>query len=253
LNSTLSGISYTINASLYGVVFNAGNNTVSSLSVQPISEVIILCPSRILTLKVVDYNLVAIPNARIEMIELTSGLFYSSVTDSSGTVTLEVTFGKYRLQVYADNVLLNETIVEVFSDKQIEIRCSLYNIQVSVAVVDYFEQPIPNANVVLKGIGIGTRSATTQIDGTSTFSNVIGGDLQIITYPPGMESAYEAVNLHIEEPTVIRIKMAKFVLLGPFLIETSVLATFIIILAAIFLFVSIEIYRKKRAKPAGES
>ncbi len=253
LNSTLSGISYTINASLYGVVFNAGNNTISSLSVQPISEVIILCPSRILTIKVVDYNLVAIPNARIEMIELTSGLFYSSVTDSSGTVTLEVTFGKYRLQVYADNVLLNETIVEVFSDKQIEIRCSLYNIQVSVAVVDYFEQPIPNANVVLKGIGIGTRSATTQIDGTSTFSNVIGGDLQIITYPPEMESAYEAVNLHIEEPTVIRIKMAKFVLLGPFLIETSVLATFIIILAAIFLFVSIEIYRKKRAKPAGES
>jgi len=253
LNSTLPGISYTINASIYGVVFNAGNNTVSSLSVQPISEVIILCPSRILTLKVIDYNLVAIPNARIEMIELTSGLFYGNVTDSSGTVTLEVTFGKYRLRVYADNVLLNETIVEVFSDTQIEIRCSLYNIQVSVAVVDYFEQPIPNANVVLKGIGIGTRSATTQIDGTITFSNVIGGDLQIITYPPGMESAYEAVNLHIEEPTVIRIKMAKFVLLGPFLIETSVLATFIIILAAIFLFVSIEIYRKKRAKPAGES
>ena len=253
LNSTLPRISYTINASIYGVVFNAGNNTVSSLSVQPISEVIILCPSRILTLKVIDYNLVAIPNARIEMIELTSGLFYGNVTDSSGTVTLEVTFGKYRLRVYADNVLLNETIVEVFSDTQIEIRCTLYNIQVSVAVVDYFEQPIPNANVVLRGIGIGTRSATTQIDGTITFSNVIGGDLQIITYPPEMESAYEAVNLHIEEPTVIRIKMAKFVLLGPFLIETSVLATFIIILAAIFLFVSIEIYRKKRAKPAGES
>jgi len=253
LNSTLPGISYTINASIYGVVFNAGNNTVSSLSVQPISEVIILCPSRILTIKVVDYNLVAIPNARIEMIELTSGLFYSSVTDSSGTVTLEVTFGKYKIRIYADNVLLNETIVEVFSDTQSEIRCTLYNIQVSVTIVDYFEQPIPNANVLLKGIGIGTRSATTQIDGTITFSNVIGGDLQIITYPPGMESAYEAVNLHIEEPTVIRIKMAKFVLLGPFLIETSVLATFIIILAAIFLFVSIEIYRKKRAKPAGES
>jgi len=251
LNSALPGISYTIHASLYGVVFNAGNNTISSLSVQPISEVIILCPSRILTIKVVDYNLVAIPNARIEMIELTSGLFYSSVTDSSGTVTLEVTFGKYKIRIYTDNVLLNETIVEVFSDTQSEIRCTLYNIQVSVTIVDYFEQPIPNANVVLKGIGIGTRSATTQIDGTSTFSNVTGGDLQIITYPPGMESAYEAMNLHIEEPTVIRIKMAKFVLLGPFLIETSVLATFIIMLAAIFLFVSIEIYRKKRAKSAG--
>jgi hypothetical protein len=183
------------------------------------------------------------------MIELTNGLFYSSVTDSSGTVTLEVTFGKYKIRIYADNVLLNETIVEAFSDTQSEIRCTLYNIQVSVTIVDYFEQPIPNANVVLKGIE--TRLATTQIDGTSTFSNVIGGDLQIITYPPGMESAYEAMNLYLEEPTVIRIKMAKFVLLGTFLIETSVLATFIIMLAAILLFVSIEIYRKKRAKSAG--
>jgi hypothetical protein len=253
LNSALPTISYTIDASLYGVVFNAGNNTVSSLSVQPISEVTILCPSRILTLKVVDYNLVAIPNAQIELIELTGGLFYGGVTDSSGTVTLEVTFGKYRIRIYADNVLLNETLVEVFSDTQNEIRCTLYNIQVSVTVVDYLEQPIPNANVVLKGIGIGTRSATTQTDGTSTFSNVVGGDLQIIAYPPEMGSAYEALNLRIEEPTVVRIKMAKFVLLGPFLIESSVLATLLLILAAILLFVSIEIYKKKRAKPAGES
>ena len=64
LNSALPGISYIIHASIYGVVFNAGNNTVSSLPVQPISEVIILCPSRILTLKVLDYNMAAIPNAR---------------------------------------------------------------------------------------------------------------------------------------------------------------------------------------------
>jgi hypothetical protein len=253
LNSALLGISYTIDASLYGVVFNAGNSTISSLSAQPISEVIILCPSRVLTIKVVDYNLVAIPNARIEMIELTSGIFYSNVTDSSGTVTLEVTFGKYTIRTYADNVLLNETIVEVFSDTKNEIRCTLYNIQVSVTIVDYFEQPIPNANVVLKGIGIGTKSATTQSDGTSTFNQVIGGDLQIITYPPGMENAYEAVSLHIEEPTTIHIKLSKFVLLGPFLIETSVLATFILILAVILLFVSVEIYRKKRAKPDSES
>jgi hypothetical protein len=44
--------------------------------------------------------------------------------------------------------------------------------------------------------------------------------------------------------------MAKYILIGPFLIESSVLATFIIILLAIILFVSIEVYRRKRAKPA---
>jgi len=249
LNSTLTGISYTINASIYDIVFNIGNNTVSSLPVQPISKVLILCPSRTLTLTVLDYNMAAIPSARIELFEVASGLFYGNVTDSSGTVTMEVTFGKYRLRVYTDNILLNETIIEVFSDTQREIRCSLYNIQVWVTVVDYFAQPVSNVNVKLNGPGIGTRSATTQTDGTATFSNVIGGNMQIIAYPTGMENSYEAINLQIEEPTAVQIKMAEYILIGPFLIEISVLATCIIIFAVIILFLSLEIYRRKRAKP----
>jgi hypothetical protein len=190
------------------------------------------------------------PNARIELVEVTSRLFHGAVTDTAGTVTVEVTLGKYRLRVYTDSILLNETVIEVFNDTQSEIYCSLYNIQVSVTVVDYFEQPIPNINVMLHGPGIATRSATTQTTGTTTFSNVIGGNMQIITYPTGMESSYEAVNIQIEEPTTIQIKMAKYILLGPFLIETSTLTTFIIILLAIILFVSIEVYRRRRAKTA---
>jgi hypothetical protein len=249
--SLLPEISYTINASIYGVVFNIGNNTFSGLPVQPISEVTILCPSKTLTLTITDYNGAAIPNARIELFEVTSGLFHGAVTDTAGTVTLEVTFGKYRLRIYTDtNILLNETVIEVFSDTQSKIRCSLYNIQVSVTVVDYFEQPIPNVDVMLHGPGIGTRSATTQTDGTTTFSNVIGGSMQVVAYPAGMENSYEAVNLQIEEPTTVKIQMSKFILIGPFLIETSVLVTFIIFLLVIILFVSMEVYRKKRAKPA---
>jgi hypothetical protein len=249
LNSTLPRISYTINASIYGIVFNTNNNTVTELPPQPISEVVIICPSRTLTLRIIDYNRAAIPNARLELVEITSGLFYAAVTDEAGARTMDVTFGKYRLRVYGDNILLNETIVEVFSDSQSEIRCSLYNIHVSVTVVDYFNQPIPNANVMLHGPGRETLSATTESDGTKTFSNVIGGNMQIIAYLSGTENAYEAVNLQIEEPTTVQIKIAKYVLLGPFLIETSLLATFIIILAAILLFLSIEVYRRKRAKP----
>jgi hypothetical protein len=253
-NSILPGVSYTINASIYGVVFNIGNNTVSGLPVQPISEVTILCPSRTLTLTILDYNGAAIPNARIELFEVTSGLFHSAVTDAAGTVTLEVTFGKYRLRIYTDNnILLNETVIEVFSDTQNKIRCSLYNIQVSVTVVDYFEQPIPNVSVTLHGPGIGTRSATTQNDGTTTFSNVIGGSMQVIAYPAGMENSYEAVNLQIKEPTALTIKMAKYILIGPFLVEASALATFIVFFVAIILFVSVEVYRRKRAKRASES
>ena len=250
MNSTLPRIGYTINASLYGVVFNLGNNSVSSLPVQPTSQVLIVCPSRILTLKIVDYEGAAIPNARIELFEVTSGLFHGDVADSAGAVTVEVTFGKYRLRVYKDDVLLNETVIEVFSDTQSEIHCSLYNIQVSVKVVDYFQQPIPNINVMLHGPGIGTLSDKTQAGGTATFSNVIGGNMQVIAYPEGLENSYEALNLKVEEPTTIQIKMDKYILIGPFLVESSVLATFIVVLLAVILFVSIEVYRRKRAKSA---
>ena len=38
LNSTLTGISYTINASLYNQVFNSGNNTVNNLPAQAASR-----------------------------------------------------------------------------------------------------------------------------------------------------------------------------------------------------------------------
>ncbi len=248
LNSTLPGIGYTINASIYGKVFNAGNNTLSNLSVQPVSEVIILCPSRTLTLTIFDYNRAALTNARIELVELTSGIFYAASTDSAGTVTMDVTFGKYKLRVYTGDILLNETVVEVFSDTKNEIRCSLYNIQISITVVDYFGQPIPNIHAVLHGPGSEALTATTQNDGTATFTNVIGGKLQVIAYPAGMENSYEAVNLQVEEPTSIQIKMTKYVLLGPFLIETNVLATFIIILAPVILFLSIEVYRRKRVQ-----
>ena len=250
LNSVLPEMSYTINASIYGLVFNTGNNTVTGLPVKSISEVILLCPSRTLTLRILDYTLAEIPNARIELFEITSGLFHGDETDGAGTITLEVTFGKYRLRVYKDDILLNEIVIEVFNDTQREIRCSLYNIQVSVTVVDYFNQPIPNINVMLHGSGIGTQSATTQANGATTFSNVIGGNMQIIAYPDGMEDSYEAVNLHIEEPTTIQIRLAKYILIGPFLIDSSALATFIVILLAIILFVSIEVYRRKRVKSA---
>ena len=250
LSSVLPEVSYTINASLYGAVFNIGNNTVTDLPAEPVYEVVILCPSQTLTLNIIDYNLAAIPDARTEMFEVTSGLFYSAVTDAAGTSSLVVTFGKYRVRVYKDDILLNETVIDVFSDTQSKIRCSLYNIKVSVKVVDYFGQPIPSINVRLHGPGVGTLSDTTQANGITTFSNVIGGKMQIIAYPEGSESSYEALNLQVDEPTTVQIKMTKYVLIGPFLVESSVLATFIVILVAVLLFVLIEVYRRKRAKSA---
>ncbi|MCW4047085.1 MAG: carboxypeptidase-like regulatory domain-containing protein [Candidatus Bathyarchaeota archaeon] len=248
LNSTLPGISYTVNASLYGIVFNAGNKTIPNLPTQPVSEAVVICPSYAFALKVTGYTRAAIPNARLELVEVTNGLFHGGATDNSGNANVNVTFGKYRVRVYAENVLLNETVIEVFGNTQSEIRCTLYDIQVSVKVVDYFGQPISNVHVIINGPGTEKLSANTQAGGIATFNNIIGGSMQVIAYPAGMENSYEAVNVKVEAPTTIQIKMAKYILLGPFLMEASVLVTILLIAAAIVLFLLIEVYRRRKAK-----
>jgi hypothetical protein len=244
-NSTLPGINYAVDASKYGVVFNAGNNTINNLPAKPSNQVTILCPYKTLTLTTVDYNLAALTNARIELVEQSSGIFYSASTGSTGTVPVQVTLGQYRLRIYtADNTLLNETVINVLSNTQSQIRCVLYNLQVSIKIVDYFGNPISNVNIQLSRPSMNTRSAITQGDGTATFDNVIGGNIQITAYPSGNEGAFAAENLYLDSPTTVQIKMGNFVALGSILIGTTLLATLLIIVIAVVVFLGFEVYKK---------
>ena len=253
LNSTLTGISYTINASLYNQVFNSGNNTVNNLPAQALSEVVIICPNEALTINVVGYNRAAIPGASINLVELTNGLFYTATTDSSGSVTSQVTFGMYRLQIYKDNILINQTDIEAFAASQQQIICTLYGIQVSVSVVDFFGTPISNANVTLNGPATEQFSAMTQGDGTATFNNVIGGDMQIVAFAQGAQNSYQAVTLTVDKPTSggggggVQIQMDGYIVLGALLIPVSSFITIIIILVAIVLLATVEVYRRKKS------
>lgn len=250
LNSTLPRIDYTVNASVYGRVFNSANNTFSNIPAQPTFTAIILFPSQNLTLSVVDYNQAAIPDARLTLGEITSGIFYVASTDAQGAATVEVAFGIYQLRIYKGAVLLNETRVEVFSNIQTGVRCTLYNLPVSVLVVDYFGQPIPSVNVIYKGPDGTTRSETTQANGVVVFSNVIGGDAQIIAYPAGQENNYEAVNLRVDSSAAVQVKLGKYIVIGPLLIDVSMFATMLVILVVIVLFLVFEVYRRRKLKPA---
>jgi len=87
----------------------------------------------------VDYRFAVLPNARITLIEQASGIFYSVITDSDGYAQLQVTFGQYQIEVYTPtNELLNETVLNVVSNMQLQLNCVLYNLPISVKVVDYF-------------------------------------------------------------------------------------------------------------------
>jgi len=248
LHSALAGSSYTIDASIYDQIFNAGNNTISNLPAQATVQVFIICPSKTLSLKVVGYNQEAIPDARVELVELSNGLFYSATTDNNGAASAQATFGMYRARVYKGNALINETNVQVFNDSQQQIRCTLFGIQLSVAVVDFFGNPISNVKVTLNGPE--QLSEVTQNNGKVIFNNIVGGNMQIIAQATETKDAYQALALTVNQPTEVQMKIEKYVALGSLLIPASSLITILIILVAIILFALVEIYRRKRVKPA---
>jgi len=250
-DSMIVDASYTIEASLYNQVFNSGNETISSLPSQAVSHETIICPTEPVTINVVGYTNTPISGANIQLVEITNGLFYTATTDSSGSATAPVTFGMYRLQIYQNSILLNQTTIQAFSSSQYNIRCTLYGIQVTVKVVDYFGSPISNVNVTVNGPSTERLSAKTPGDGTATFNNIVGGNLQIVAFAQGAENSYQAVALTVDQPTSVQIKMDGFIAFGSFLMPTSALLTVIIILVAVILLVTVEIYWRRRHRASG--
>jgi len=253
LSSTLPRINYTVNASRYERVFNTNNKTVRNLPAKKWFNITILCPAKTLTLNITEHHRNPLPNARIELIEQMGGISYNESTNNAGIATINCTFGNYTVKVYMGNIFLNRTFIEVFNDTHIEIYCKLYNLTVSVKIVDYFGQPIPNANVTLQREGLPPRSNTTEYNGVATFGDFIGGSVQIAIYlndktQPCIETASSVVS-----SATIEIKIGKYVLIAGILVETSQLATALIILAAIILIISIEVYRRKHVKPQKSS
>jgi hypothetical protein len=251
-NSTLSHANYTIDASRYGIVFNKNNNTIRDLPSEAWFNVTILCPPRGLMLYITESHRNPLPNARVELIEQMGGISYTETSSDAGIVSRNCTFGKYTVRVYTDNVLLEETSLELFNDTYLEIYCQLCNLTVSVKIVDYFGQPISNARVTWQ-LDNKQDSGLTRSDGSVEFSNVIGGDLQVTVYLPGQSQPFIATTSFVGSSRTIEVKLDEYVILAGFLVETSYLATAIIIAVAVILVLSIEVYRRKRSKPQKSS
>jgi hypothetical protein len=246
LNSTLPGVSYTIEASIYNHVFNPNNKTFNSIGVVAQSQVLITCPNEALTLNVMGYNQAPISGARIELIEATNSLFYTATTNDSGSANSLVTFGVYRAKVYKDNILVNETNIEAFNSSQQQIHCTLYGIDVSVSVVDVFSNPIQKANVTLIGPSTERLTALTAGDGLAKFTDVIGGDMQILAFAQDSPNDYQALTVNVDQPTSVQIKLDQYVALGSFLVRVSTLVAIIIVVIAAVVLVAFEIYRRKK-------
>jgi hypothetical protein len=251
-HSLLPNVTYVLNASRYGMPFNL--TTIPQLFVNgnavPWFNVTIVCPLQTLQVRALKADGQPINNASVETMESLGGLHYEGHTDSSGIVTFRSVFGRYDTAVYDSNgIRLNSTTVDLFQDQNVTVYCSLYGLDVSVQVVDYFGQPFSNINVKLQGQGWQPVSAETGSDGTATFSNVIGGDLEVNVYLNGQAEPTVAQGFTVGNSTMLQIKIDKYVLLAGFLVETDQLVVVIIVALTVIFVVLLEVFRRMRSKP----
>ncbi len=247
LRSLLPNVTYRINASRYGEVFNENNGTVSELSAQDYVDVKIFCPMRTLNVNVVDAYNQPVENAKVEVQEAMGGLYYSTTTDGDGDAVLNCTFGRYFVKVSVGKIMLyeNKTFVDLSQNRNLSISCKLYGLHLLVRVGDYFGQPIPNVNVKLQREGLSLPVGTTESDGTVTFDSIVGGNHIMTVYLTEETQPFVVKTLFVDESKTIEVKIEEYVILAGFLVETSQLTTAIIILAAIILILLIEMYRRR--------
>ncbi|MEM3769567.1 MAG: hypothetical protein QXG76_00080 [Candidatus Bathyarchaeia archaeon] len=249
--SLLPNVNHTIIALRYGKNFI---QTVYKMEPRAWNDLNITCPVFPMHVTVFDGEGNPINGATVEAFDLEVGAKYINRTDRNGNAVLNCIFGKYHVKVYFDGILLNETkepVVLFGENTTSPFYCILYNLPITVKVVDYFGQPIPNANVTLERNGVKIRSNVTGADGIATFKE-IGGTLTIKVYLANQNLPEATLIMYIGEKrdysNPILVKLGKYVILAGLLVDTGKFAMTLLILATIVLVAIIEIVRGRRFK-----
>jgi hypothetical protein len=104
-------------------------------------------------------------------------------------------------------------------------------------------------SVKLQGDAQHTISATTQGDGTATFDNVVGGNMEATVYMGDSSTPIAAQGFAAKtSPANVPIKINKYVVLAGMLVEANVLATIIIVALAMIVLLIVELIRRRRVR-----
>lgn len=249
ISSLLPNQAYVLNASRYGHQFN--HTRIPELLVNETAvawfNITITCPRLTLKVHVTDADNRPISDATVKAQELMGGPYYQGNTNSEGIALFHSTFGRYSVEVYSKGIQLNKTEVALFQNGNISIPCQQYGLTISVKVGDYFGQPISKANVTLQREGLPSYSEQTESNGKVTFHNIIGGRLQITVYLSHQTQPCIVRTLLVDTSKTIEVNVAKYVSLAGFLVETSQLTTVLVMVAAVIVVLSVEMYRRKHS------
>jgi hypothetical protein len=207
------------------------------MTASPWFNVTITVPTYTALIHVTDSKTSSAEGVKVEAYEWNGGSTRYKTTDSNGDASFSLTFGKYRIRAYKDDILLNETTIDLIQNQSSFIfRLATLNVDLNVVVLDYFGQPIPNAVVnVEQKVIVESVEDTTGPDGRVTFSGILGGDLRISIRIAGEESGTK--DLYLADSKELSFHLERYVSVAGYVMETSQFVTAITLAMLIIAFI----------------
>jgi len=251
LQNVFTNISYLIEARRYGFLFNT--TVTPLLPEQDWNNITIIAPTYTMFVQALDSKDDSIEGLEVAAYEWSSGIgesFWSNRTDSNGNVTLSLTFGKYRLRLYKNDVFLEEVTVDLLNQSLNQyffvVHIDVYNVNLNVRVIDYFGQPIPNVLVVFQRKVDSNyetvENKTTASDGVAQFNGIIGGDSRVYVSVAGRPG--ETQYLYLVYSKQILFKLDGYVAVAGYTLETSQFVTMVILLILIVACIIASTYKR---------
>ena len=245
--------SYTIQAYKYDALFS---QTIffTELPEKPLYSINVTYPVKTLIVKISDCADNPAQGMIVRAYEWTAGISTSvdeKVSDENGTVTLNLSFGWYRLRIFnstkAGLILVNETKAVLTAQNEtvkMNIKCKLLGLDVTVRVVDFLGIPLPNVTVKLELASTNLSFSKTG-GGEFSFRNIIGGKYKILVYLPNSETPYLMDTVYLNSSSaMVTLRDGDHVNFFGILIETNAFVTTIILIVAVTITAVVAAYRR---------
>ena len=254
--NTFTNTNYTIEARRYGHLFNRTLIENLTFTRDGKDRINITCPTYTLFVYALDSKRLPLKDIQVTVYEWNSWVPADwGTTDDQGNVNLSATFGRYKVRVYGTvlerEVVLNETVIDLFENRSLPIHCKIFNVDLYVEALDYFGQPIPNAMVEVE-LKVGQEwveidSLPTGLDGFARFDSlhnhsIVGGDCRVSIYVAGKLCGTK--HLYLDGSKQILFNIGKYTMIVGHPVETSQLIVYISIGLLVVVFSLALTYRR---------